>query len=127
MINNLPGIKSTVCLYSIGTRIDTSATVGDYCSFMQQEKKQEIWLSPMTKAPTPAKMSKGQSDNTKNATKKFDYRAVADRLMTVEKVYKFVLLTKTLLKIPCIVASCRVSFQPLQSTLKNGNEYSDQN
>ena len=27
----------------------------------------------MTKAPTPAKMSKGQSDNTNNATKKFDY------------------------------------------------------
>ena len=28
-------------------------------------------------------MSKGQSDNTNNATKKFDYTAVADRLMTV--------------------------------------------
>ena len=34
----------------------------------------------MTKAPTPAEMSKGQSDNTNNATKKFDYTAVADRL-----------------------------------------------
>ena len=47
------------------------------------EKKEEIWLSPMTKAPTPTEMSKGQSDNTNNATKKFDYTAVADRLRTV--------------------------------------------
>ena len=31
------------------------------------EKKEEIWLSTMTKAPTPAEMSKGQSDNTNNA------------------------------------------------------------
>ena len=37
-----------------------------------QEKKEEIWLSPMIKAPTPTEMSKGQSDNTNNATKKFD-------------------------------------------------------
>ena len=37
----------------------------------------------MTKAPTLTKMSKGQSDNTNNATKKFDYKAVADRLRTV--------------------------------------------
>ena len=36
------------------------------------EKKEEIWISPMTKAPTPTEMSKGQSDNTNNATKKFD-------------------------------------------------------
>ena len=37
----------------------------------------------MTKAPTPAEMSKAQSDNTNNDTKKFDYTAVADRLRTV--------------------------------------------
>ena len=37
----------------------------------------------MTKAPTPTEMSKGQSDNINNATKKFDYTAVADRLRTV--------------------------------------------
>ena len=49
----------------------------------EQEKKEELWLSPMTKAPTPAEISKGQSDNTNNATKKFDYTAVADRLRTV--------------------------------------------
>ena len=48
-----------------------------------QEKKEEIWLSPMTKAHTPTEMSKGQSDNSNNVTKKFDYTAVADRLRTV--------------------------------------------
>ena len=37
----------------------------------------------MTKAPTATEMSKGQSDNTNNATKKFDYTAVVDRLRTV--------------------------------------------
>ena len=37
----------------------------------------------LTKAPKPAEMSKGQSDNTNNATKKFDYTALADRLRTV--------------------------------------------
>ena len=48
-----------------------------------QEKKEEIRLSPMAKAPTPAEMPKGQSDNTNNVTTKFDYIAVADRLRTV--------------------------------------------
>ena len=48
-----------------------------------KEKKEEIWLSPMTKPHTPTEMSKGQSDNINNATKKFDYTAVADRLRTV--------------------------------------------
>ena len=37
----------------------------------------------MTKAPTLAEKSKGQSDNTNNATKKFDYTAVVDQLRTV--------------------------------------------
>ena len=37
-----------------------------------RDKKEEIWPSPMTKAPTPTEMLKGQSDNTNNATKKFD-------------------------------------------------------
>ena len=36
-----------------------------------EKKKEEIWLSPMTKAHTPTEMSKGQSDNINNATKKF--------------------------------------------------------
>ena len=37
----------------------------------------------MTKAPTPAEMSKGQSDKTDNATKNVDYTAVGERLRTV--------------------------------------------
>ena len=49
----------------------------------EKEKKEEIWLSPMIKAPTPEDISKGLSDNTNYATKKFDYTAVADRLRTV--------------------------------------------
>ena len=39
---------------------------------INSDKKEEIRLSPMTKAPTPTEMSKGQSDNTNNATKKTD-------------------------------------------------------
>ena len=54
-----------------------------YADSEVQEKKEEIWLSHMTKVPTPTEMSKGQSDNTYNASKKFDYTAVADRLRTV--------------------------------------------
>ena len=49
---------------------------------MSYGKKEEIWLSPMTKAPPLAEMIKGQNENTKNATK-IDYTAVADRLRTV--------------------------------------------
>ena len=41
-----------------------------------KEKKEKIWLSSVTKAPTPAEMSKGQSDNTNNGTKKLDYTAI---------------------------------------------------
>ena len=50
-----------------------------YC----QEKKKEIWLSPVTKAPTSTEKSKKQRDNIKNATKNFDYTTIADRLRTV--------------------------------------------
>ena len=35
-----------------------------------QEKKEEIWLSPMTKAPTSTEIYKKQRYNTKYATKK---------------------------------------------------------
>ena len=35
----------------------------------KQDKKEEIWPSPMTKAHTPTEMSKRQSDNTKKPTK----------------------------------------------------------
>ena len=41
----------------------------------------------MIKAPTPTEMSKGKSDNTNNATKKFDYTAIADQLRTVSWSY----------------------------------------
>ena len=47
--------------------------------FILRGQKEDIWLSPMTKAPTPAEMSKGQSENTNNVTKKVDYTADADR------------------------------------------------
>ena len=42
------------------------------------EKKEEIWLSPMTKTPTPAEMPKGQSDNTNNAKRS----SITQRLRT---------------------------------------------
>ena len=45
---------------------------------LEREKKEEIWLGPMTKAPTPAEKSKGQSDNTNNATKS----SITQRLRT---------------------------------------------
>ena len=37
-----------------------------------EDKKEEILPSPMTKAPTPTEMSKGQNENTNNVTKRFD-------------------------------------------------------
>ena len=37
----------------------------------------------MTKANIPTEMSKGQSDNTNNAPKKFDYTAIADPLRSI--------------------------------------------
>ena len=48
-----------------------------------QEKKEEICLNHMTKAQTPTEKSKKQRDNTKNATKNFDYTTITDRLRTV--------------------------------------------
>ena len=50
---------------------------------MVKEKKEEIWLSPMTKAPTPTEKSKNDRDNIQNATKNLDYTTIADRLRTV--------------------------------------------
>ena len=43
----------------------------------------------MTKALTPAEMSKGQSDNTNNSKRKFDYTAIADRLRTVNRTIQW--------------------------------------
>ena len=50
-----------------------------------KREKEEIWLSPMTEALTPTEKSKKQRDNTKNATKNFDYTTIADRLRTVSR------------------------------------------
>ena len=49
----------------------------------QREKKEEIWLNPVTKTHTPTEQSKKQRDNIKNTTKNFDYTTIADRLRTV--------------------------------------------
>ena len=38
-------------------------------TLLTEEKKEEIWLIPMTKAPTPTEKSKKQSDNTKTPPK----------------------------------------------------------
>ena len=50
---------------------------------MFREKKEKIWLSPMTKVPTPIEKSKKQRDHIKNATRNFNYRTIADRISTV--------------------------------------------
>ena len=55
----------------------------EWCYKPIKREKEEIWLSPMTEAPTPTEKSKKQRDNTKNATKNFDYTTIADRLRTV--------------------------------------------
>ena len=54
-----------------------------YSKRLQYEKKEEIRLSPMLKAPTPKEKSKKEPDNTENATKNFDYTTIVNRLRTV--------------------------------------------
>ena len=46
-------------------------------------KKEEILLSPMTKALTPTEKSKKQRDNTKTPPKTSEYTTIADQLRTV--------------------------------------------
>ena len=46
-------------------------------------KKEEIWLSPMTKARAPTEKFQKQRANTNHTTKNFDYTTIADRLRTV--------------------------------------------
>ena len=53
--------------------------------FIYREKGRDL-TSTYDKSSTPTEMSKGQSDNTYNATKMFDYTAVADRLWTVSSI-----------------------------------------
>ena len=50
---------------------------------MSEEKKEEIWLSTMTKAPYIHRKIQKATWQHKNATKNFDYTAIADRLRTV--------------------------------------------
>ena len=46
------------------------------------KRKGEIWLSPMTKTPSPIQKSKKQSVNTKT-TENFDYTTIVDRFRVV--------------------------------------------
>ena len=56
----------------------------DHLPITSIEKKEEIWLGHMTKAPTfTEKKSKKQRYNTQNATKNFDYTMITDQLRTV--------------------------------------------
>ena len=45
-----------------------------------EKKKEDFWLGPMTKAPTSQEKFKKERDNTKTATKNFDYTTIASRL-----------------------------------------------
>ena len=51
-----------------------------------EEKKEDIWLGPMTKAPTPPEKSKKQRDNIKTATKNFDYKKIANQLVWLNRL-----------------------------------------
>ena len=64
-INSFPELVIIFLDYAI------RASLGTFSSLLK-DKKKEIWPSPMTKAPTPTEKSKGKSDNTNNAKKKFD-------------------------------------------------------
>ena len=77
-----------------------------------QEKKEEIWLSPLTKNPTPTEKSKKHRDNIKNATKNFDNTTIADRLRAVP--------TQILLPYSYgTVSNERVEFNPLIRHIAN--------
>ena len=47
------------------------------------EKKEDIWFSPFTKAPTARDKSKKERKQHKNVTQNFDCTTIADRLRTV--------------------------------------------
>ena len=63
---------------------------------VDREKKEEIWLSPMTKAPTPAEMYKGQV-TTQTTPQKSSItqwlRTNSGRLVAVTTATQLVLLT----------------------------------
>ena len=63
----------------------------------------------MTKVPTPTEQSKKQRDNTKNASKNFDYTTIADQIWTVrwsDNNHPLVLLNR--------ITSTQPSHQPQQ-------------
>ena len=81
-------------VWSRGTRILlTFEMVYFNCFFILKEKREGIWLSPMTRAPTSTDKSKTQRDNIKQRHQNFDYTTMADwhqtnfKLLPVE-VYK---------------------------------------
>ena len=51
------------------------------------EKEEQIWLSSMTKVPTPNEKSKKQRDKTKGH-QNFNYTTIADRLRTFQSVLR---------------------------------------
>ena len=51
--------------------------------FLLQEKKEEIWLRPMTKAPTPHRNIQKTTWQHKKLHQNFDYTTIADQLRTV--------------------------------------------
>ena len=48
-----------------------------------QEKKEEIWLSPMTLTLNKQNIHKIRRNNTKTPTQSFDYTSITDRLKIV--------------------------------------------
>ena len=72
----MPGDAPLIMLYWENHHADIRV------KWIRQEKKEEIWLSPMTKAPKPTENPKSNV-TTQNATKNFDYTTTANRLRTV--------------------------------------------
>ena len=58
---------------------------GQRIMFLFLEKKEDIWLSPMTKASKPTEKIQKATWQHKKATKNFDNTTIADRLRTVSK------------------------------------------
>ena len=85
-------------------------------------KMAEIWLNPMTKAPTlPEKKIRNATRQHKNATKNFDYTTIADRLRTVKilnvSYRKFYYFQKRCIHKKCFVSYFIISFITSQTYL----------
>ena len=101
------------------------------------EKKEEILLSPMSKAHLPTGNSKRQSDHKKNTTKQFEFTTIEERVRTTSRsdyryptvvVYLFAGLTLPLLTTFVLSKgqmSSRTSFQNMNyETNRNGEKNS---